>query len=262
MVDPSGARPALESLLCFKVTMTSPRLAFVLFYLVAFTSAERSVCDRHDRDGCPPPASNRYFAAADGPMPSSNFVGEFLPGATRSVLRNGYAIVAPESRVYASLPGWSGVSAANLISPAMGAAFSMYIAESGGSVSANGRVESSGVERLMFVLKGTLEVVGDISGQTKTLSEGGYLYNPPDTDITIRAFPETSFLVFDRIYESVADEPEPKVIISSEEEIDVEVVPGEMFALRRLLPVSASYDFNIHIMDFEPGEYLNVKEVM
>ena len=36
-------------------------------------------------------------------------------------------------------------------------------------------------------------------------------------------------------------------------------VPGETFALRKLLPQTADYDFNIHIMDFRPGEYLNVK---
>lgn len=36
-------------------------------------------------------------------------------------------------------------------------------------------------------------------------------------------------------------------------------VPGEVFALRKLLPATSEYDFNIHIMDFHPGEYLNVK---
>ena len=36
-------------------------------------------------------------------------------------------------------------------------------------------------------------------------------------------------------------------------------VPGEIFALRKLLPATSDYDFNIHIMDFHPGEYLNVK---
>lgn len=38
-------------------------------------------------------------------------------------------------------------------------------------------------------------------------------------------------------------------------------VPGEVFALRKLLPQTANYDFNVHVMDFQPGEYLFVKEV-
>ena len=36
-------------------------------------------------------------------------------------------------------------------------------------------------------------------------------------------------------------------------------VPGEVFALRKLLPQTADYDFNVHVMDFQPGEYLYVK---
>lgn len=38
-------------------------------------------------------------------------------------------------------------------------------------------------------------------------------------------------------------------------------VPGEVFVLRKLLPQTADYDFNVHVMDFRPGEHLNVKEV-
>ncbi|GFZ15377.1 ureidoglycine aminohydrolase [Actinidia rufa] len=34
-----------------------------------------------------------------------------------------------------------------------------------------------------------------------------------------------------------------------------------VFELRKLLPASMPYDFNIHVMDFQPGEFLNVKEV-
>lgn len=34
---------------------------------------------------------------------------------------------------------------------------------------------------------------------------------------------------------------------------------GEVFDLRKLLPQTSDYDFNIHIMDFKPGEHLFVK---
>ena len=36
-------------------------------------------------------------------------------------------------------------------------------------------------------------------------------------------------------------------------------VPGEVFALRKLMPPQPQYDFNIHVMDFQPGESLHVK---
>jgi hypothetical protein len=38
-------------------------------------------------------------------------------------------------------------------------------------------------------------------------------------------------------------------------------VAPEIFVLRKLLPASDEYDFNIHVMDFEPGQYLYVKEI-
>ena len=34
---------------------------------------------------------------------------------------------------------------------------------------------------------------------------------------------------------------------------------GEVFELRKLLPQTEDYDFNIHVMDFKPGEHLFVK---
>jgi (S)-ureidoglycine aminohydrolase len=38
-------------------------------------------------------------------------------------------------------------------------------------------------------------------------------------------------------------------------------VEPEVFVLRKLLPGTSDYDFNIHVMDFEPGQYLYVKEI-
>jgi (S)-ureidoglycine aminohydrolase len=54
----------------------------------------------------------------------------------------------------------------------------------------------------------------------------------------------------------------PVSVIGSEREAAVEVPGGEVFELRRLLNASNPlYSFNIHVMDFQPGEFLTVKEV-
>ena len=39
--------------------------------------------------------------------------------------------------------------------------------------------------------------------------------------------------------------------------------PGapEVFGLRKLLPLDETYDFNIHVMDFEPGQFLHCNEM-
>lgn len=36
---------------------------------------------------------------------------------------------------------------------------------------------------------------------------------------------------------------------------------AEIFTLRKLLPMGPEFTFNIHVMDFQPGEHLIVKEV-
>ena len=51
----------------------------------------------------------------------------------------------------------------------------------------------------------------------------------------------------------------PQVQIGSTSKQTTMDVAPEVFVLRKLLPQTADYDFNIHIMDFRPGEYLYVK---
>ena len=65
-------------------------------------------------------------------------------------------------------------------------------------------------------------------------------------------------MVFERRYAGAGT---PTFQQGSTDEQPLLGVPGEVFALRRLLPLTADFDFNIHIMDFQPGEYLTVKEV-
>lgn len=50
-----------------------------------------------------------------------------LPGFTRSVYERNYALVTPESFVFAGNPLWSNATTAHLISPAVGANFAMAL---------------------------------------------------------------------------------------------------------------------------------------
>ncbi|URE06706.1 protein kinase G11A-like [Musa troglodytarum] len=52
-----------------------------------------------------------------------------LPGFTRSVYRWDHALITPESHVFSPLPDWVNTLGAYLITPAMGAHFSMYLAK-------------------------------------------------------------------------------------------------------------------------------------
>ncbi|XP_010919786.1 (S)-ureidoglycine aminohydrolase isoform X2 [Elaeis guineensis] len=129
-----------------------------------------------------------------------------LPGFTRSVYKRDHALIAPESHVFSPLPDWINTLGAYLISPAMGAHFTMYLAK------------------------------------MQENSKSGL----PPKDVE-------RYVILEDHY--------PEQIIGSTDKQPLLETPGEVFELRKLLPTSAPYDFNIHIMDFQPGEYLNVKEV-
>ncbi|TVU39071.1 hypothetical protein EJB05_12474 [Eragrostis curvula] len=129
-----------------------------------------------------------------------------LPGFTRSVFKRDHALITPESHVFGPLPDWINTLGAYLISPAIGAHFTMYLAN---------------------------------------MQDGSKSALPPKDVERFRAI----------------EDYHPDLIVGSTDKQPLLETPGEVFQLRKLLPTSAAYDFNIHIMDFQPGEYLNVKEV-
>eukprot|EP00741_Cyanophora_paradoxa_P015880 tig00020909_g15331.t1 len=190
-----------------------------------------------------------------------------LPGYTRSVVRRDYALVTPESRVGAPLPGWTKTSAVVYISPAMGAQFLMYVAtlEDGGYTN----WMPAGAERFVYVLSGSLALSFSSGGslfkagtqnQTRLEGPGAFCYLPPDSNFNLAAEGVASVLVYERTHAPLPG-GNPRVIVGHERDFEGKVVPGEYFILRKLLPVEPAYDFNVHVMDFNPGEYLAIKEV-
>ncbi len=60
---------------------------------------------------------------------------------------------------------------------------------------------------------------------------------------------------------TVVNGSRPRLLFGTTDAQPLLPVSPEVFALRKLLPTTPEYDFNMHVMDFEPGEYLIVKEV-
>ncbi|KAL6862169.1 hypothetical protein ACP4OV_016818 [Aristida adscensionis] len=181
-----------------------------------------------------------------------------LPGFTRSVYRRDHALITPESHVFSPLPDWTNTLGAYLISPAIGAHFTMYLANMQGCGSKSA-LPPKDVERLVFVLQGSISLsVG--SGATHSLLVDSYAYLPANMKHSIISDKSATAVIFERRYSAIEDNL-PDLIIGSTDKQPLLETPGEVFELRKLLPTSLPYDFNIHIMDFQPGEYLNVKEV-
>ncbi|KAK8538191.1 hypothetical protein V6N13_096028 [Hibiscus sabdariffa] len=180
-----------------------------------------------------------------------------LPGFTRSVYKRDHALITPESHVFSPLPDWTNTLGAYLITPAMGSHFVMYLAK----MQENSRsgLPPEGVERLIFVIQGVVTLTNS-SGISNKLMVDSYAYLPPNFEHSLTSYGSATLAVFERRY-AFLDNHFTEQIVGSTDKLPLLETPGEVFELRKLLPASMPYDFNIHIMDFLPGEFLNVKEV-
>ncbi|KAG6406958.1 hypothetical protein SASPL_129937 [Salvia splendens] len=195
-----------------------------------------------------------------------------LPGFTRSVYKSDHALITPESHVFGPLPEWSNTLGAYLITPPMGSHFAMYLAKM--QEFSKSALPLKDVERFVFVLHGVVTLT-DASGARHNLEVDSYAYLPPNLKHSLDSSAASTLVVLERrfpldlspilydlvmVYNYLENHATEQIIGSTSEQPLLET-PGEVFQLRKLLPTSLAYDFNIHIMDFQPGEFLNVKEV-
>ncbi len=205
----------------------------------------------------PPPPPGWGAALAPARAAAAAFAD--LPGFTRSFHRGSHALLAPESRVFSANPLWRNATTAHLVTPsaATGAHFSMLLAElsPGGGTAAP---PPPGVERFALVLAGgvTLRAAGRAPAE---LAPGGYAYLPPGLAHSLESAAGAGVLLFERRF-ALGRAARPQLVIGDADAAPAAVPAGETFALRHLLPLTPDHDFNVHVMDFLPGEYLRVKE--
>lgn len=180
-----------------------------------------------------------------------------LPGFTRSVYKRDHALITPESHVFSPLPEWTNTLGAYLVTPAMGSHFAMYLAKM--QEKSTSGLPPLDVERFVFVVQGAVSLT-NASGIRHNLKVDSYAYLPSNIEHSLKCDETATLVVFERRYSSSENHIVEEIVGSTADQRLLET-PGEVFELRKLLPTSAPYDFNIHVMDFQPGEFLNVKEV-
>lgn len=128
----------------------------------------------------------------------------------------------------------------------------------------------AGIERFVLVLDGEITInVAKSSRMGKetsfSLHANQFVYFPSNLQHSLSSIAGAGLLVYERYYAISTSHPveadAPQLLYGSVDEQPILPVDGEIFLLRKLLPQTAAYDFNIHVMDFLPGEYLVVKEV-
>ena len=154
----------------------------------------------------------------------------------------------------------SNATTAHLISPtaATGAHFVMYMANLAAEGSAGPPPE--GAERFVFVLDGQLEA--EAGSEMITLHADMFVYLPAHEPHRLFSGSGAGLLGFERRY-ALGQQRQQRTRVLSGSVTSQPVLPvdGEVFLLRKLLPAGAEHDFNVHVMDFAPGQFLNVKEV-
>eukprot|EP00899_Mesostigma_viride_P015385 jgi/Mesvir1/23848/Mv10651-RA.1 len=99
---------------------------------------------------------------------------------------------------------------------------------------------------------------------TTLVMTDGFAYIPPHVRTSLASRSGSFLLVIERRYApatSLCEVDRPSFQVGYTSQQPLLPAAGEIFKLRKLLPTTPEYDFNIHVMDFEPGEYLNVEEL-
>jgi (S)-ureidoglycine aminohydrolase len=174
-------------------------------------------------------------------------------GTTRSRVRDDHALIAPDSFVRAPLPGWRGASGVTLVAPRMGARFVQYLAlMEPGAVAAPA---APGVERVLYVLDGEVEIEGEPAGQeAQSLGPAGFAYEPPGGHRPMRAIAATRLCVFEKRYTPMPGVDLPPGVVG-----DAGHVPGVPFLgdpdvlLQVLLPDEPAFDLAVNVFTYRPG---------
>lgn len=178
-------------------------------------------------------------------------------GTSRTVIMSNHAFIAPDGYVNADLAGWTQSQGIILISPHMGGGprFTQYIAimQAGGQSA----MPLDGVQRFAYVLDESVTVT--VGTDTHTLSQGDFIYLPPNTGHTLTAQSDnTRLMLFEKPYvPSLHTDASPTVITG-----DAWAGTGDPFMgdedarLRTLLPTDLAFDMAVNLFTFQPGAAL------
>lgn len=181
-----------------------------------------------------------------------------LGAETRSRVRRDHALITPDSHVESPLLGWQKTQGVVLISPALGARFSQYLAlmEKEGVAAP----PSPGVQRALYVLEGEVELAA--GPQNAVLEAGGFAYLPADEPHELVAREASRVHVFEKPFRLDPSGGRPAVVVGRQQEVEGEPFLGDDDArLKTLLPVEPPYDMAMNLFTFQPGAALPFVEV-
>ncbi len=180
-------------------------------------------------------------------------------GQTRSRVTAQYALITPDTHVWAAPPGWRGATAAVHIAPQLGARFtqSTVVLETEG---ASGPA-AAGVERVAFVLEGRLRLtLADAAPHV--LEPGDFAYLPPDRPHVMTAAAPSRVVLFEKPYQPLEGVKSPQPVVGRAADVRGEPFMGDDDArLQTLLPTDAAFDLAANVFTYQPGAALPQVEI-
>lgn len=177
-----------------------------------------------------------------------------LFGFTRDVVKDRYALRTPSGFVPSVLPDWRGAVCVVQISPEMGARFCQVLVTL--ETASEGKGTTGALEQFVYVLSGACNA--NIGAKLETLTSGGYVYLPPQTDFRFHAAsPGTQLLIFQKQYQWLPEVKEPSSLLGHESAVTGRPFLGNADArLQVLLPDTMEFDMAVNIFTYQPGATL------
>ncbi|MCS2171823.1 (S)-ureidoglycine aminohydrolase [Scandinavium sp. TWS1a] len=174
--------------------------------------------------------------------------------ASRSIVRHGnYALLTPDGLVKNIIPGFEGCDVTILSTPKLGATFVDYLVtlhQDGGNTTGFG---GEGIETFLYVIGGRISV--EAGGERFALTEGGYLYCPPDMLMTFKnqQAADSQLFLYKRRYIPAAGHAPYRVCGHASQLEQIHYEGMDDVILLDFLPKELGFDMNMHILSFAPG---------
>lgn len=171
-------------------------------------------------------------------------------GNTRTHIGRRHAFIAPDGHVQAPLLGWSNTLGIILISPRMGANFSMFYALMDANARSGMPVDT--VQRFVWVQAGKAEF--EVGGETYQLQHESFAYCPAGVNHTIHTDDGCQLVIFEKKYEPVNGHDRPEFIVGHASGVESKAFMGDEGAqLKTFLPDQPGYDMGVNLFTFQPG---------
>ena len=182
-----------------------------------------------------------------------------ISALTRSVVKRGsHALISPDGYINSTVPGWTNCTVNVILNEDMGAGLCQTIVTFQKEGVLEGRTVASQV--FFYVIRGKCTVL--VSGESKTLSQGHFVYIPIEREYRFDQIEEgTQLLSFHKVYEELGGAPFPGTIFGDAGAIAGKEYLGDpALRLQVLLPEDLSFDMAVNIFTYDPGGHLPMVE--